>query len=132
MGQVIHSLSPHQRISRVFPQVIMFLGILSFTLHAVSAAGGVVINRGSLFASLVIHQVGSNIVGGGNVHTATFVWNLYANNDVVVPVGGGDVSSRNVTVTLPEYPGSAQSISLYWLCFKSKYLLLFDRYNGYK
>jgi minor fimbrial subunit len=36
-----------------------------------------------------------------------FVWNIYANNNVVVPTGGCDVSARDVTVTLPEYPASA-------------------------
>ena len=34
-----------------------------------------------------------------------FVWNIYANNDVVVPTGGCDVSAHDVTVTLPDYPG---------------------------
>lgn len=85
-------------------------------LTPVSAAGGVVINRGTLFATLVMYQVGSDISGGGNIHTATFRWNLYAYNDVVVPVGGCDVSSRNVVVTLPEYPGSAQPVPLTIRC----------------
>ncbi|OAT34743.1 fimbrial protein [Proteus myxofaciens] len=85
-------------------------------LTPVSAAGGVVINKGALFASLVMYQVGSNIIGGGNVHTATFTWNLYANNDVVIPTGGCNVSSRNVSVTLPEYPGSAQPVPLSIYC----------------
>ncbi|AHG19986.1 fimbrial protein [Chania multitudinisentens RB-25] len=71
-----------------------------------SAASGVVVKKNSQFASLVMFQRGSNIVGGGNVHTATFTWNLYANNDVVVPTGGCDVSSRNVAVNLPDYPGT--------------------------
>ncbi len=75
-------------------------------LTPISAAGGVVINSGTLFASLVMYQVGSDIIGGGNVHTATFTWNLYANNSVIVPTGGCDVSSRDVSVTLPEYPGT--------------------------
>ncbi|MGH8391568.1 MAG: fimbrial protein, partial [Pseudomonas sp.] len=34
-------------------------------------------------------------------------WNIYANNTVVVPTGGCDVSARDVTVTLPDYPGTA-------------------------
>nr|WP_282556900.1 MULTISPECIES: fimbrial protein [Providencia] len=83
-------------------------------LTPISAAGGVVINRGTLFASLVMYQIGSDIPGGGNIHTATFTWNLYANNNVIVPIGGCDVSSRNVVVTLPEYPGTAQvPLSIY-------------------
>ncbi|MGW9795744.1 fimbrial protein [Serratia sp. 121840015-1] len=76
-------------------------------LSPVSTAGGVVVNQGTLIARLVMRQVGSNISNGGNVHTATFTWNVYANNTVVVPTGGCDVSSRNVTVTLPDYPGTA-------------------------
>ncbi|EMD1719445.1 fimbrial protein [Providencia stuartii] len=76
-------------------------------LTPISAAGGVVINKGTRFATLVMYQVGSALVGGGNVETATFTWNLYANNNVVVPIGGCDVSSRNVIVNLPEYPATA-------------------------
>lgn len=76
-------------------------------LSPVSTAGGVVVNQGTLIARLVMRQVGSNISNGGNVRTATFTWNVYANNTVVVPTGGCDVSSRNVTVTLPDYPGTA-------------------------
>lgn len=71
------------------------------------SGGGVVINKGTRFATLVMYQVGSALVGGGNVETATFTWNLYANNNVVVPIGGCDVSSRNVIVNLPEYPATA-------------------------
>ncbi|HEJ7038656.1 TPA: fimbrial protein [Serratia liquefaciens] len=76
-------------------------------LTPVSTASGILVNRGSLIARLVMRQVGSDIYGGGNVHTATFTWNVYADNNVVVPTGGCDVSSRNVTVTLPDYPGTA-------------------------
>ncbi|EMI4412032.1 fimbrial protein [Serratia marcescens] len=76
-------------------------------LTPLSSAGGVAIKAGTLFASLVMYQVGSNISNGGNVQTSKFTWNLYANNDVVIPTGGCDVSARDVTVTLPDYPGSA-------------------------
>lgn len=87
-----------------------------------SAAGGVAIQSGTMFAQLVMYQVGSNINGGGNVHTATFTWNIYANNSVVVPTGGCDVSARNVTVTLPEYPGSAVAIPLTVNCAENQSL----------
>lgn len=79
---------------------------------AASAAGGIAIESGTMFASLVMYQVGSDKTNGGNVRTATFTWNLYANNSVVVPTGGCDVSARNVAVTLPEYPGSAVAVPL--------------------
>ncbi len=85
-------------------------------LTPISAAGGVVINRGTHFATLVMYQVGSDLPGGGNINTATFTWNLFSNNDVVVPVGGCDVSARNVSVTLPEYPGNTQAIPLSIYC----------------
>lgn len=93
-------------------------------LTPISAAGGVVINSGTLFGSLVMHQVGSNINGGGNVHTATFTWNLYANNNVIVPTGGCDISSRDVNVTLPEYPGTV-SIPLTVRCAQNQNLAYF-------
>ena len=85
-------------------------------LTPISAAGGVVINRGTHFATFVMYQVGSDLPGGGNINTATFTWNLYANNDVVVPVGGCDVSARNVNVTLAEYPGNTQAVPLSIYC----------------
>lgn len=71
-------------------------------LTPISTAGGVMIKAKSLVAVLILHQTNS-----ANNDSYQFVWNIYANNDVVVPTGGCDVSSRNVTVTLPNYPASA-------------------------
>ncbi|MDH2279293.1 fimbrial protein, partial [Serratia marcescens] len=90
-------------------------------LTPVSTASGVLVNQGTLIARLVMRQVGSNISNGGDVHTATFTWNVYANNTVVVPTGGCDVSSRNVTVTLPDYPGTA-AVPLTVHCGKNQQL----------
>ncbi|EBF7359424.1 fimbrial protein [Salmonella enterica] len=90
-------------------------------LSPISAASGIVVSQGSLIAKVIMKQVGSNISDGGNVHTATFTWNLYANNTVVVPTGGCDVSSRNVTVTLPDYPGTA-AVPLSVHCGKNQQL----------
>ncbi|EFC1447917.1 fimbrial protein [Escherichia coli] len=70
-------------------------------LTPVGAAGGVVIEAGSLFASLTLEKGDDT----GNI-SQTIVWNLYANNSVIVPTVGCDVSARDVTVTLPDYPGS--------------------------
>lgn len=50
---------------------------------------------------LILHQTNNY-----NSDSFQFIWNIYANNDVVVPTGGCDVSARDVTVTLPDYPGS--------------------------
>ncbi len=71
-------------------------------LTPVSTAGGVAIKSGSLIAVLILHQTNNR-----DSDSFQFVWNIYANNDVVVPTGGCDVSSRNVTVSLPNYPASA-------------------------
>lgn len=75
-------------------------------LTPVSAASAVVINAGEKIASLIMRQVGTNYSDGGDVRELQFTWNIYANNSVIVPTGGCDVSSRNVTLTLPDYPGS--------------------------
>lgn len=65
-----------------------------------SGASGITVNAGQMLARLTMEKVDS-------VPYQVITWNIYANNTVVVPTGGCDVSSRNVTVTLPDYPGSA-------------------------
>jgi minor fimbrial subunit len=84
-------------------------------LTPVSSAGGVVIRGGSLFSTLILHQ--RNNVG----QEADYIWNIYAINDVVIPTGGCDVSARDVTVKLPDYPGSA-AIPLSVHCAKNQNL----------
>lgn len=85
-------------------------------LTPISTAAGVTITAGSLIAILKLHQTNNY-----NSDSYQFVWNIYANNDVVVPTGGCDVSSRNVTVTLPNYPGST-AIPLSVHCAKNQQL----------
>ena len=81
---------------------------LRMYLTATGAAGGVVIKSGELIARLNMHQVANN----GN--PKDFTWNIYANNNVVIPTGGCDVSNRDVTVTLPDYPGTvAVPVTIY-------------------
>ncbi|CAM8242621.1 fimbrial protein [Klebsiella michiganensis] len=81
---------------------------LRMYLTATGAAGGVVINAGELIARLNMHKVASD----GN--PKDFTWNIYANNNVVVPTGGCDVSTRHVSVTLPDYPGTmAVPVTIY-------------------
>ena len=74
------------------------------------------IKAGSLIAVLILRQTNNY-----NSDDFQFVWNIYANNDVVVPTGGCDVSARDVTVTLPDYPGSVP-IPLTVYCAKSQNL----------
>nr|WP_275074717.1 fimbrial protein [Providencia rettgeri] len=76
-------------------------------LTPINAAGGIVIKKGTHFATLVMQQFGSNLDGSGNLRTEIFTWHLYTNNEVVIPIGGCDVSARNVFVNLPEYPSTA-------------------------
>ncbi|RQN05296.1 fimbrial protein [Pantoea ananatis] len=69
----------------------------------IGAAGSLVIAQGELIASLQLRQ--TNQFDKPNGIYQYFTWNIYANNSVIVPTGGCDVSSRNVNVTLPDYPG---------------------------
>ena len=86
-------------------------------LTPISTASGVVINAGDLFASLILEKLD---LAAGTI-TQRIVWNLYANNSVVIPTGGCDVSARDVTVNLPNYPGStAVPVSVH--CAKNQQL----------
>jgi minor fimbrial subunit len=84
---------------------------LQIYLTPISTASGVVINAGSLIATLNMIQSNQSQDATGPVgpitERVTYVWNIYANNDVVIPTGGCDVSARNVVVNLPDYPGTA-------------------------
>lgn len=65
-----------------------------------SGASGIAVNSGQRLATLTMEKVNS-------IPYQTFTWNIYVKNTVVVPTSSCDVSSRNVTVTLPDYPGRA-------------------------
>jgi len=86
-------------------------------LTPTGAASGVVITAGQIFASLSLQK--ENTSTGGVSQTIT--WNLKALNTVTVPTGGCDVSARNVTVSLPNYPGTV-SVPLTVSCGSSKSL----------
>lgn len=79
-------------------------------LTPVSSAGGVAISAGSLIAALILRQTNKDN------DDSQFVWNIYANN-------GCDVSARDVTVTLPEYPASA-AIPLTVYCAQNQNLAI--------
>ncbi|MBC1186714.1 fimbrial protein [Kluyvera sichuanensis] len=85
-------------------------------LTPISSAGGVAISSGTLIARMILRQTNNK-----NSDDFQFIWNIYANNNVVVPTGGCDVSSRNITVTLPDYPGST-AIPLTVYCAQSQKL----------
>lgn len=50
----------------------------------------------------------SQIATLGSGNPRNFTWNIISNNNVVMPTGGCTVDSRNVTVDLPDFPGSAE------------------------
>lgn len=77
-------------------------------LTPISVASGILINPGDLVATLVMFQRGADKgTVNDNEATATFTWNIYALNSVVMPTGGCTITAKNVTVTLPDYPGTA-------------------------
>ncbi|EGT4253649.1 fimbrial protein [Citrobacter amalonaticus] len=85
-------------------------------LTPISSAGGVAISAGTLIAKLILRQTNNK-----NSDDFQFVWSIYANNNVVIPTGGCDVSARDVTVTLPDYPGS-EPVPLTVYCAQSQQL----------
>ncbi|MGR5115198.1 fimbrial protein [Photobacterium damselae] len=80
-------------------------------LSPVSApAGGILIKKGDKIADLYMIQNGKNLVHPclfcGGTGDTRYIWKVIANNDVVIPTGGCDISNRDVTVDLGEYSGS--------------------------
>jgi len=69
-----------------------------------SAAGGVVIQPGEVIARIHMYKIAE--WNGGDPRN--FTWVIIANNAVTMPTGGSDVDNRDLTVNLPDYPGSAQ------------------------
>lgn len=64
----------------------------------------VVIKAGEVIARIHMYKIAT--LGSGNPRN--FTWNIISNNSVVMPTGGCTVDSRNVTVNLPDFPGSAE------------------------
>ncbi|MEP8861254.1 fimbrial protein (plasmid) [Enterobacter asburiae] len=72
---------------------------VSLHLSPLQSASGVVISRGEKFATLILRQR-NNV----NSDDSNFTWELFSNNDVVMPVGGCDLSTRNISVSMGDYP----------------------------
>lgn len=81
---------------------------LGDTMVLVKAPGAdnvkVVIKAGEVIARIHMYKIAT--LGSGNPRN--FTWNIISNNNVVMPTGGCTVDSRNVTVDLPDFPGSAE------------------------
>ncbi|HEK1626353.1 TPA: fimbrial protein [Pseudomonas aeruginosa] len=88
-------------------------------LTPVSTASGVFIKSGSPFASLRLEK--RNSITG---LVSAITWNLTASNSVIIPTGGCDVSARDITVSLPDYPATA-NIPLTVRCAKNQKLAFY-------
>ncbi|SPX54988.1 fimbrial protein FimH [Klebsiella pneumoniae] len=85
-------------------------------LTPVSTAGGVAITAGSLIAVLILHQTNNY-----NSDSFQFIWKFTPTTTWWSPPAGCDVSARDVTVTLPDYPGS-MAVPLTVHCAQSQQL----------
>lgn len=95
-------------------------------LTPVSAAGGVVILQGEKIAQLNMFKYSTNPrTGQRNGTQDSFVWNIYANNRVVVPTGGCDSDVRDVNITLPDYPAPPTAVPLTIRCARPQHLAYF-------
>lgn len=65
-------------------------------------AGGVVIKPGEVIAFIHMYKISDR--NGGDPRN--FTWTVVSKNAVVIPTASCDVSSRDLTVDLPEYPAS--------------------------
>lgn len=72
---------------------------ISLLFSPVGAAGGQNISNGTRIATLYMRKYFRT--PGGN--EKRFTWRIFAANDVFIPTGGCNVSSRNINVDLPEY-----------------------------
>ncbi|MGG8135391.1 fimbrial protein [Klebsiella aerogenes] len=72
-----------------------------FNISAKKSFSGVAVYGGTLMA-----RVDMRYTSSGSTKDATYTWNIYANNTMTVTAGGCDFSARDVTVTLPDYPGT--------------------------
>ncbi|EEZ3613030.1 type 1 fimbrial protein [Escherichia coli] len=82
---------------------IIFLGLcLGLTTYSALSADSVIKISGRVL------DYGCTVSSDSLNNPRNFTWNIISNNSVVMPTGGCTVDSRNVTVDLPDFPGSAE------------------------
>ncbi|HFI2787748.1 TPA: S-fimbrial adhesin minor pilin SfaH, partial [Escherichia coli] len=74
---------------------------------------GKVINNGDLLATLYVNKFSTK---GQEAGERNFTWRFYATNDVCIQTGTCRVSSNNVKVDLPSYPGGPVTVPLTVRC----------------
>lgn len=82
---------------------------LSFIISPVNNAGQGIIRAGEKVAELNMYKTYPN--PNGSPHSF-FKWNVFSSSDVYIPTGGCDVSARDVTITLPAYDVSGQTVAV--------------------
>ncbi|NWC93106.1 MULTISPECIES: fimbrial protein [unclassified Pseudomonas] len=75
---------------------------------ATDGAPGVTVNAGQLLATFTMASRATAGPNSAYQETLPITWNIYAQNDVSFNARGCDVSSNNMTITLPDYPGTAE------------------------
>lgn len=66
-------------------------------------ASGIVVKKGDKVATIHV-QKSYKPPSGPNYDYYNYTWNLYSNNDVVVPTSTCDVNTRDVAIQLGDYP----------------------------
>ncbi|MGK3213620.1 fimbrial protein [Enterobacter kobei] len=93
---------------------------LKIVLSPVGNASGIEIKRGDKIATYNIRKEYAK--PGTPPSPMNFTWNVYANNNVIVPVGGCDINTRNISVNMGDYPinTGVRNISLSIKCGKTR------------
>src|SRR5690606_4623909 len=93
---------------------------LKIVLSPVGNASGIEIKRGDKIATFNIRKEYHR--PGYPQSPMNFTWNVYANNNVIVPVGGCDINTRNISVDMGDYPidMGVRNINLLIKCGKTR------------
>ncbi|HHV0983789.1 TPA: S-fimbrial adhesin minor pilin SfaH [Escherichia coli] len=82
-------------------------------LYPAPGVFGKVINNGDLLATLYVNKFSTK---GQEAGERNFTWRFYATHDVYIQTGTCRVSSNNVKVDLPSYPGGPVTVPLTVRC----------------
>lgn len=82
---------------------------LQLYISPLNSAGGYIVNAGDSIATLYFSIRGVNLSTGPGPVTIV-KWNILANNSVIVPTGGCDVSARDVSIILPAYDATVNPV----------------------
>lgn len=84
--------------------------LAKFFIEPDSSASGVVVGAGNFIGEIYVQLEDRGPTGGGPIKYENYIWKLvHMGGDIVIPTGTCDVSARNVTVSLPDYPASTST-----------------------